>query len=326
MMVPVSVIIPAYKRVDQTIRTIELVRASDGMGSIYDIELIVSDATPDDSLKKAIDAACGQSVRYTKPERPGIAANKNHAAKAATHPILIFCDSDMEVEPGTIRAAVGALKTHETAAAAGGRVVWRGGPQDGQNDRPRPEDRLQTVGSTTYTEAIYSRFMITYADVFWEVGGYDEAVFTMRGEGSDLSIRYWRQGYPLVYDASIVTHHVYDAPDAAAVRTDHTNEGIARDLMLLMHKYGMTGGDYSNFNRTIKANFGDHADVHFLTTFPGVQQALEQANASIAAFRQNEKPRFDFTCVEVFSDQQMFTRCINDAGERLKQVRGKVFV
>src|SRR5512137_2460999 len=111
-MINISVIVPSYKRVDQTIKTIQLILASDGIGSDMTLEVIVADSTPDTSLKDAVLSKFGGKVLYVKPEKVGIAANKNAGAKAAHHPIIIFSDSDIEWEKNTLKEAVFYLKDH----------------------------------------------------------------------------------------------------------------------------------------------------------------------------------------------------------------------
>jgi len=141
IMIKISLIIPAYKRIAQTIKTIKLIQASHGLGEVFDLEIILSDSTPGISLQKAVKKEFGSQVIYTRPKKLGIATNKNQGAKIAKHPILIFCDSDMEVEPQTLLNTVKALKKHKTAGMIGGQVIWRGGANDGKHDRPRREDR-----------------------------------------------------------------------------------------------------------------------------------------------------------------------------------------
>lgn len=305
-MVSVSLIVPCFKRVTQTIRTIELLFASSGIRRMFDVEMIVADSTPGDELRLAINTSFGDCVQYTRPAKPGIAANKNQGARIAHHPILIFCDSDIEVEPETMMRTVASLEKNPNAAAVGGNVIWRGGAQDGVVDRPRPEDRLQTKETTVYCEALYSRFIAMFRDVFVAVGGYDETVFTMRGEGSDLSARLWRAGYPLTYDASIIVHHVYDAPDSAALRVPHPEWGIAHDMLLLAYKYGMLDRAYPNFVKTVAANFW-------------------QETAVIDAFRAADQPRYPFGFLEVFTDKKLCDRCIANAEVLLRPVRTSVF-
>jgi glycosyltransferase involved in cell wall biosynthesis len=327
-MINISVIVPAFKRIDQTLKSLDLLLLSEGLGSTYDMELIVADSTPDDSLKNAVTAKFGSKVLYVKPPKAGIATNKNAGAKLASHPVLVFCDSDMEAEKNTISEAVGALQKHEKAAAIGGTVLWLGGPQDGQKDRPRLEDRMLIKDNTTFIEALYSRFLITYKDVFWSLGGYDEEVFNMRGEGSDLSIRYWRAGYPLAYEESVMVHHVHDVPDAAAVRVDHPEWGIAKDLLLLGYKYDMFNDGYKNFPATVDIDFSPLGAEGYYRMLQGIGRHYDDlvtAKPALDAYRATDKPVYDFKFLEVFSDAEMFAACIDGAATVLGGIRSGVF-
>ena len=100
-MVNVSLIIPCYERVGQTIQTINLLLNSNGLNKNFLLEIIVSDSSPDNKLEIAVKEKFADKIKYLKPEKPGIAINKNFGAKIASHPILIFCDSDMEVTRNT---------------------------------------------------------------------------------------------------------------------------------------------------------------------------------------------------------------------------------
>ena len=327
-MITISCVIPAYKRVDQTLLTIELLLGSEGIGSMLELELILADSTPDDSLKNAVTEKFADRVRYVRPDHEGIAANKNAGAKAASHQVLIFCDSDMEVEKNTIAQAAESLRTHETAAMVGGFVMWKGGPDDRHKDRPRSEDRMMRRGDIIYIEALYSRFLATYRDIFWLVGGYDEDVFNMRGEGSDLSIRYWRLGYPLIFNESVVVHHVHDAPDAAAVRVSHAEWGIARDLLLLGYKYSMFEEDWQSFATTVSMNFSPLGMRGSYRMLQGIGRSLEkivEAKPKLDVFKATDRPEYNFKFLEIFSDIPTFDSCIAGAATRLKHVRAKAF-
>lgn len=318
----VSIIIPAYKRVEQTVRTVELLRASNGWGSEFEAEVIVADNSPDEELKQKLEAMFGGKVQVLRQQQNGIASAKNAGAKAAKHPILIFCDSDMEVEPSTIRNTLIALERCTTAAAVGGQVIWRGGPHDRKHDRPRPEDRMEKIHDTTYIEALYSRFIATYKKVFWQVGGYDEVAFNMRGEGSDLSIRYWRAGFPLVYDENIVVHHEYEVEGGIIRGVDHPEWAIAKDLLLLGYKYDMFEGSWPNFARTVGVNFAKLTDGYFLI-IQGIGKHLDfitDVKKYLDQYKSEAKPTYDFKFLEVFSQEKLFEECIAQAQQRIHQL------
>ncbi len=237
-MTKISIIVPCYKRVEQTISTISLLLKSNGWGVNFEAEVIVTDCTENDSLKNAVKKEFGELVGYYRPKKQGVSANKNKGAEVAKNPILLFVDSDMEVEPNTINSCIDYLKKHPFVASITTNIIWRGGPNDGTFDRPKKEDRFLNCKETEFVEFIYSRFKMTYKKVFDLVGGYDEKVFNMRGEGSDLSTRYWRAGFPLAFNRDSAVHHREDAPDSVAIRVKHPEWGVAKDYLLLGYKYG----------------------------------------------------------------------------------------
>lgn len=320
----ISVIVPGFKRIDQTLRSINLLLSSKSLNNIK-IELIVADSTPDNSLEIALKKEFGDRLKYTRPELDGIAANKNQGARSATGEIIIFCDSDIEVEEDTLINTLKSLEEHKTAGAVGGQVFWKTGDKNGTLDRPRSEDRMEKIGDTTYVEAIYSRYLATYNKVFWSVGGYDEKVFNMRGEGSDLSIRYWRAGFPLTFDEIIKVHHVHDASDSAALRVSHPEWGVAKDLVLLAYKYDMLDGEYNNFQNTLNANFQQFGDKAFLNFLQGIGKNMDFISRMKPVIDEEKKSLntlYDFKFLEIFSNKELFEKCIKEAEERINKFKG----
>ena len=313
-MINISIVLPCYNRIDQTIQTINLLLNSKGLNKDFLLEIIVSDSSLDNKLEIAVKEKFSDKVRYFKPEKPGIAANKNAGAKIASYPILIFCDSDMEVEPNTITNTMNSLNKNKTAAGIGGQVVWKNGEKNSTLDRPRKEDRTVTIGNTTYIEALYSRYFTTYKKVFFDVGGYDEEVFNMRGEGSDLSIRYWRAGYPLVYDPSIIVHHVFDTEGGIIRGVPHPEWGIAKDLLLLAYKYDLSSED-KNFINAVKANFEKFSEDGYFQIIEGIKNNLQfiiDKKPIIDEQKKNMKAKYDFKFLEIFSNKELFEKCISE--------------
>lgn len=319
-MVNISIILPCYNRIDQTIQTINLLLNSNGLGKEFLLEIIVSDSSPNNKLEIAVKEKFAEKIKYLKPEKPGIAANKNGGAKSASHPIIIFCDSDMEVEPNTIINTINSLNKNKTAAGIGGQVVWKNGEKNGTLDRPRKEDLMLNIGNTTYIEALYSRYFATYKKVFFEVGGYDEAVFNMRGEGSDLSIRYWRAGFPLAYDSSIIAHHVFDTEGGIIRGVPHPEWGIAKDLLLLAYKYDLSSDD-KNFINSVKSNFEKYSEDGYFQIIEGIKNNLQfiiDKKPIIDEQKKNMKAKYDFKFLEIFSNQELLNKCIGSAEQLLK--------
>lgn len=326
-MIKASVIVPAYKRIDQTLKTLRLIEASD-RGVDIELEIIVADSSPDDNLKKAIFKEFEARILYVRPANQGISTNKNQGAKIASGNILIFCDSDIEIESDTLAKTIEYLKKNKYAGAVGGQVLWKGGESDGLNDRPRKEDRIFDFENYKAVEVIYSRYFATYKDVFWEIGGYDEDVFNMRGEGSDLSIRYWREGYPLFYDQNIIARHVWDAPDSIALRVSHPEWGIAKDLLLLAYKYNMLEDGYDNFVNTVYADFASFKTDGYHKIIQGIANNLEEivkVKSLIDEQKKHLHAKYAFKFLEVFSDEKLLIECLKASEEKLAQIIKKAF-
>lgn len=328
-MIYTSVIVPTYKRIEQTLQTIELLLSSSGRGKMFELEIIVSDGTPDSSLKNAVNNKFADRVIYTQPSSSGIAKSKNQGAKSASHEILIFCDSDMEVEPDTITKTLESLKNNTTAAAVGGTVMWKGGPKNGTYDKPRAEDRMIHKQDTTYIEALYSRYIATYKKVFFEVGGYDETVFNMRGEGSDLSIRYWRSGYTLTFDDKIHVHHVFEVEGGIIRNVPHPEYGIGKDMLLLAYKYDIFGDEYKNFNKTVAANFKEFGEDGYSRIIRAIGEYFDfivKMKPIIQEQKKYFKPKYDFKFLEVFSNKNLIDECILQSEKKLLPIREKIFI
>ncbi len=323
-----SIIIPCYKREEQVIRTINCLFDSAGWGKEFEAEIIVADCTENDSVKNAVKKKFRDKISYVCPQNPGVASNKNIGAKAAKYPLLLFIDSDMEVEKETIVSSINYLKEHPSVAALTTKVVWKGNDKEGQLDRPKDEDRLLSYKNTTFTEFIYSRFNMTYREVFEKVGGYDEKVFNMRGEGSDLSTRYWRAGFPLAYNMNTKVHH-HEVDKGIGSTANHPEWGVAKDYLLLGYKYGNFNAENCDyFASTVKKNMENYSKNSQFSILKGIAQHYDLiANSKQILDRQIKKqnPKYPFAFMEVFSDEETLKKCINGAEERLKNIRNKTF-
>lgn len=327
-MLGISIIIPTFKRVEQTDKTLTILYKSSGWNRDYLPEIVIADSTPDDSIKKILTEFMDPVPLYIRPQLTGIAANKNVGANLAKNELIIFCDSDMEVESDTLINTLMYLQSHKNVAMVGGQVIWKGGELDGQHDRPRREDRMKKIDETTYVEAIYSRYMATYKTLFWQVGGYDEDVFNMRGEGSDLSIRFWRSGLPLGFNEQIKVHHVDDASSSATRHIQHPERGIIRDLIQLGFKYGLSDEESPNFAKTlawVTEQFGEKDKYIIIDSIVSLLPYFWENREKIEKSRENIPREYDFKFLDVFTKNDMFVDCVEKAEERIRKAREKLF-
>jgi GT2 family glycosyltransferase len=322
-MIGVSLIIPCYKRIEQTLKTTKLVLDSDGIGTEFYFELIIADCTPDDSLERAVRKTFGDRVIYKRTEKRGLATNKNQGARIAKYELIIFCDSDIEVEKDTVLKTLQALQKNPTAGGVGGTTIWKGGENDGKIDRPDKDDRRQVVDGVTYSEILYGRYFGTYKSIWDAAGQYDEVVFNLLGESSDMSTRIWRAGFPLIYDKSIEMYHCHDAPESLATRADHKEYIVVRNWLLLMYKFNMFDSKQTHFTQHINRYLSALGEDHAIAIFNGFGKFFDEISDAIAYFKTQKQitPQYNFTFLEVFSDEKLFNECLAKAKDRLAPIR-----
>src|SRR5271170_7932958 len=111
--VPISIIVPTWKRVEALARTVASLSKQD----LLPVELIVVDASPDDSTKDML-TACeellrdrGCAVVWQPAAVVGAAAQRNQGAKLARETIVGFFDDDILLEPDCIARLWRALQS-----------------------------------------------------------------------------------------------------------------------------------------------------------------------------------------------------------------------
>ncbi len=327
----ISVVIPTYNRPGQVSRCIMLLQGSVGLGERFVLEVVVVDDSPSDRVKRRVERLAskgtpGIAFKYIRPRKnAGIPHARNMGVKAASHGIIIATDSDIEVEKDTI---INTLKTFEDspeAAMVSGRVFWLGGAVDGKLDRPRKHDRRVRVGRTTYIEMLHGRYVAFRRQAFMSVGGYDGDLFPYQGEGPDLSIRFWRAGYPIVYNQSIKAHHLSGYAKREKIKSPYLYHGwnlhrtalMFRSMLLYFYKYGGLDPMKSNWRKTIslesEKNFGDKSEYIILSSLSGTLDWIAANWKAIEGSRKKVPRKYDFKPYDVFSDRGLFMRCIKAA-------------
>jgi glycosyltransferase involved in cell wall biosynthesis len=315
----VSVIIPAYKRVHHTDVCIDSILKSKGIGDIFDLEIVVSDASPDDSVMKMMRKFKEfNNIKYIHEKKPiFVGESRRRGVNISTGDILVFSDSDIEVCPDTLSKLVKTFEKTPTAGMVTTKVIYKKGSKVGQIDRPRKEDRRIKIGSVTYQETNYGRFLGTYRKLFKHIGGYD-SIFESRGEGVDLSCRYWRAGFPIVYNKDIIVYHHHDAPDSLTRTGDGTSKMFA-SLILMTYKYDI---NYEN-SPTFSGIMNHGRDFHDKKLFDPVLASSGMLDWFVHRYKDIKKSKkalplnYDFKPQEVFTDEERLALCISKASDRI---------
>ena len=326
-----SVVIPCYKRPAQVSRCIRLLLGSTGLGDRFGMQIILVDDSPDNKIKRRVESLSkegipGVSFIYHKPRKnAGIAEARNIGVRLASNEIIIATDSDIEVEKESIHQTIKTFEKTRTAAMVVGNVYWLGGPADSKIDRPRRHDRRVRAGGVTYMEMMHGRYVAFRRSAFMKVGGYDPDLFPMQGEGPDLSIRFWRAGYPLVYNPGIKVHHISGYAKREKISSPYLYHGwnmhrtalMFRSIMLYFYKYGCLEPGKSNWMATIalesKRNFGDKAEYIIISSLATTLDWVSKNHKKLEKSGKKIPKKFDFKPYDVFTDRKLFKKCIAQA-------------
>jgi GT2 family glycosyltransferase len=216
----VAVLILSYNQREMTLECLESVLAMDG----EPFDVLVWDNGSEDGTVEAIEQRFPTVLAHRHPENLGVASGRNAAAALAferlnpTH--LLFLDNDMEVErrflsgllaPFTEDERVGQTQAklrfwddRERLNDGGGCRIsfWRGQTcpvgfnelDRGQRDRREP---CICCGGA----------MMTRAELFRDLGGFDSKFDPVGPEDLDYSLRLQKAGYTALYAPRAVAYH-----------------------------------------------------------------------------------------------------------------------
>lgn len=210
----VSVIIPAYGKVDYTLRCLASI-AADPPSAPYEV-IVVDDCSPDDTADLLEQV---RGIRLIKNEANlGFIRSCNRGATEARGEYLLFLNNDTQVEPGWLDELLRTFSEFPGTGLAGSKLVY-------------PDGRLQEAGGIIWQDGSawnFGRFqdpslpVYNYArevdycsgasimvprTLFVDLGGFDEHYAPAYCEDSDLALKVRSEGYRVIYQPlSTVIH------------------------------------------------------------------------------------------------------------------------
>jgi GT2 family glycosyltransferase len=200
---PISIVIPTYRREQVLIDTLQYLLALQPRAA----EILLVDQTPrhepqtERRLQELADAAL---VRWIRLPEPSITAAMNHGLQQASEALVLFLDDDIRPEPGLISAHC-AAQDHAGGLVAG-RVVqpWQEGVQfSGEEPFDFAWDRPAMV-----REFIGANFSVR-RQLAIQLGGFDERFVRVayRYE-AEFAHRYLATGRQIVFEPIACVHHL----------------------------------------------------------------------------------------------------------------------
>jgi len=211
----VSIIVPAYGRLFDTMRCLTAIMMHSGGETAY--EVIVADDRPDAPIAPRLREIPGLRVEQNRTNL-GFLRSCNHAASLAAGRYLLFLNNDTAVHPGWLAPLVQLadrdprvgivggklLNADGTVQEAGGIVHSNGwGHPFGRGDDPdKPEYNF-----VREVDVVIGACLLVRAAAWDEVGGFDERYAPAYYEEFDLAFALRDRGWKVLYQpASRVTH------------------------------------------------------------------------------------------------------------------------
>lgn len=225
----VSVVIPTFNRDDTVERCLKAIRTSRVMRQV---EIVVVDTG---STDRTVEVARRFADLLVSSPRRNTALARNKGASVASNEILMFIDSDVFVEPDAIEYLAQAVERYPHAMV-GARILWYGGEIHGQQQKPEAKLRHVKHEGTIFIESIYGCIQVTHRDTFNRVGQYDR-YFARYAQDFDLCVRYWGNGFPLIYEPRAEAYHAHERKVANTTEYDGRQFNMLKAIYLLPYKY-----------------------------------------------------------------------------------------
>jgi glycosyltransferase involved in cell wall biosynthesis len=207
-----SVVIPAYNAAATLPACLEALEVQTIPRLAYEI-IVVDDGSNDATAQ----IAQGFNVRVVSQANAGAAAARNHGARLARAPILLFTDADCAPAPDWIAQMLRAFEAPEVAGAKGvygtrqQEIVARFVQLEYEDryDRMRALDQIDFID--TYA-AGYRR------DIFLQMGGFATTFPKASVEDQEFSFRLAKAGRRLVFVPQAQVYHLHDQTLAEYIR------------------------------------------------------------------------------------------------------------
>lgn len=312
-----SIISPTYENPDEFEIFLASLKNSDIKS---DFELIVVDDGPTNKIEQIVQKNKDLPLKFIKlKEHAYIGQKRTIGAKKAKNEILFFIDSDIILEKDSLRIILETMQHHPEVAMMGGTIM-----QDGKQLHPTKNDRLIKDKDISYCEVMYSAFLALYKSAFLSLDGYDD-VFENRGEGTDLSIRFWRAGFPIARNLkSIVIHPSFKK----ARKTPDKIAEMYRSLFLVAYKYDIEEEKNPHFIEMYQERKDVYGETCEFYAIYAVSKYIDWFNKNynlILKSKENIPKEFDFKPFDVFTDKKMLETCIEQATKKIAPFYKKAF-
>ena len=211
-----SIIIPTHNRAATLPRTLQALARQTVASVDYQV-ILVADGCEDGTAELVRRLTLPYQITLLEQDAVGAATARNRGAAAATAPLLLFLDDDMEALPELIEAHLAAHREHPDSVVLGyfpvathaqttdlfelSSALWWA---DEFKAREQPEHRF------TFRDLCSGNFSLP-RQLFDRVGGFDDQFGSRAGEDYELGVRLLKQRARLLYARGAASLH-HDLP------------------------------------------------------------------------------------------------------------------
>lgn len=224
-----SVIVPVYNGEELIRRCLDALANQSVSSTTYEI-LVVDDGSIDGTAQAVQAWSKGNpatNLRLVQQENAGPAAARNHGAKVAHAPLLLFTDGDCATAHNWVEAmcssymetsgaTLGGLPDVSADSEVDAVIGSKGAYLTEQTDlvplfvQAEYEDRYDRMSGLPQIDFIDTYSAAYRRDVFLANEGFDSIFTTASVEDQELSFRLASKGYKLVFKPDACVYHIHD--------------------------------------------------------------------------------------------------------------------
>ncbi len=234
----VSIILVLFNQAELTFACLESI-AQTLAGAAFGVEVLIADNASTDQTPALLDKLQGAVLLRNDANLHFLKA-VNLAAREARGRTLLLLNNDAQLLPGSLAAALATLEAADDIGAVGGRIIlpdgtlqeagsiiWQDGACSGyaRGDDPASPD----VMFQRDVDYCSGAFLLTRAETWRDLGGFDEAFAPAYYEETDYCVRLWKRGLRVVYDPdAVILHYEFGSASAAgeALRLQALNHSV----------------------------------------------------------------------------------------------------
>jgi glycosyltransferase involved in cell wall biosynthesis len=198
----VSLIIPAYNAGKTIVSCLESALSQSLPKEYYEI-IVVDDGSNDNTL----DIVKNYPVRLIAQSNKGPAAARNRGASEASGDILVFTDSDCELDSNFLKNIILPFELENQIAGVQGSYETKQKEFISQFAQVEIETRYRKMVKNKYIDFIGTYAAAYKKDVFQKIGGFDEGFPLASGEDIDLSYRLYQEDFRMVFVPEAFAYH-----------------------------------------------------------------------------------------------------------------------